>query len=83
MNHRNRNRTLTLLLVLFAVEAVNTVMAGVLDYYSEWVAWTVLGLTIVLIAIALRFQQRLSATATAALLAVPFVLAALGAIIGL
>ena len=79
MNARTQARTLGAITALVFIGAVNT-FAGVADMYSEWFAWTMYALMIVLIALVLRFQRHLSAGVTTALLALPFVLAALAMI---
>ena len=62
--------------------AFNNVMAGILDVYAEWFAWTIFSLTLLLVVLFLRFQQHLSVLQTIALLALPFVFAVAGALVG-
>ena len=83
MNAQTRSRTVAALLAVVIIVTINTVMAGFLDVYNEWFAWLIFGLTLVLVIVALRFQQRLSAPQTFGLLAIPLVLAVGGALIGL
>lgn len=83
MNTQTRSRTVGALLAVVITVALNTVMAGILDVYGEWFAWLIFALTLVLVVVALRFQQRLSAPQTFGLLAIPLVLAVGGALIGL
>ena len=82
MTTQTQTRTLAAFIALVFIGAVNTV-AGVTDLYSEWVIWSLYALMIVVIALALRFQARLSAGVTAAILALPFVLAALAMALGI
>lgn len=82
MNAQTRSRTFGALMAIVLTVAFNTVMAGILDVYAEWFAWTIFGLTLVLVVLVLRFQQHLSVLQTTALLALPFVLAVVGALIG-
>ncbi len=82
MNAQTRSRTFGALMAVVLTVAFNTVMAGILDVYAEWFAWTIFGLTLVLVVLVLRFQQHLSVLQTTALLALPFVLAVVGALIG-
>ena len=81
MNAQTRSRTFGALVAVVLTVAFNTVMAGILDVYAEWFAWTIFGLTLVLVVLALRFQHHLSLLQTTALLALPFVLAVVGALI--
>jgi hypothetical protein len=60
--------------------AFNTTMQ-LADLYSEWFAWTMYGLMVIAAFAVLRYQRRLTATLSAILLALPFVLAALGGLI--
>ncbi|MDP9315220.1 MAG: hypothetical protein M3R24_30880 [Chloroflexota bacterium] len=82
MNAQTRSRTFGALMAVVLTVAFNTVMAGILDVYAEWFAWTIFGLTLVLVVLVLRFQQHLSVLQTTALLALPFVLAVVGALMG-
>ena len=60
--------------------AFNTTMQ-LTDLYSEWFAWTMYGLMVIAAFVVLRYQRRLTALISAILLALPFVLAALGVLI--
>ncbi len=82
MNSQTRSRTFGALMAVVLTVAFNTVMAGILDVYAEWFAWTIFGLTLLLVILVLRFQHHLSVPQTTALLALPFVLAVVGALIG-
>lgn len=82
MNSQTRSRTFGALMAVVLTVAFNTVMAGILDIYAEWFAWTIFGLTLLLVILVLRFQHHLSVPQTTALLALPFVLAVVGALIG-
>lgn len=82
MNPNNQLRTLIALVVLLAVAFLNTLLASVLNAYNEWFAWAVFVVAIALVVVVLRFPQRFTTRTAAALLAVPFVLAVVGALIG-
>jgi uncharacterized membrane protein len=82
LNKSNQSRTVLVLIMLLLLGGLNTVLASVLRVYPEWFAWTIYGVMAALIAVALRFQQRLSVPATIGLLTVPFVLAIVGALLG-
>jgi hypothetical protein len=82
MERQTRVRTLSAVLVLIVLAMLNTLMQ-LANLYSEWFAWTLYGVAVVVIVVVLRFQQQLNSTVTAVLLAIPFVLAALAALIGI
>lgn len=83
MNAQTKSRTLGAMLAIVALIMVNNLLSGILKLYAEWYAWTITGVAVVVIVTALRFQGRLSTGVLLALLALPFVLAALGAILGM
>lgn len=83
MNTQTRSRTFGALMAVVVTVSLNTVMAGIMNLYGEWLAWTVFGLTLLLVVVVLRFQQHLSAVQTLGLLAIPIALAIAGAFIGL
>lgn len=80
MRKQTQSRTLGVILSLMLFVVVNTAMQ-LFNSYSEWLAWALYALMVVAVFVALRYQQRLTTTASAALLALPFVLAALGALL--
>jgi len=80
MRKQSQTRTLSVLLTLMLFVAFNTTMQ-LTDLYSEWFAWTMYGLMVIAAFVVLRYQRRLTATISALLLALPFVLAALGGLI--
>jgi hypothetical protein len=82
MHKQTQARTLSVLLALIGLVLMNTFLSAALRLYGEVLAWTVYGVAIVLLVVALRFQQRLSGAALAALLGLPFALALLFAVIG-
>lgn len=81
MHKQTQARTLSVLLALVGLVMLNTFLSAGLRLYGAWLAWTVYGVGIVLLAAALRFQQRLTGTMMAVLLALPFVLTLLLALI--
>ena len=83
MNTQTRGRTFGALMAVVITVALNTVMAGIMNLYGEWFAWTIFALLLLLVVVVLRFQQHLSTIQTLALLAIPVVLAVSGALIGL
>jgi positive regulator of sigma E activity len=80
MRKETQSRTLSVILSLIVFVVVNTSMQ-LLNTYSEWFAWTLYALMVAAVFVVLRYQQRLTAQVSAALLALPFVLAALGALL--
>lgn len=82
MRKQSQTRTLSAVLVLMLFVVVNTSMQ-LLNTYSEWFAWALYGLMLVVVFVALRYQQRLTGAASAAILALPFVLALLGVVVGI
>jgi hypothetical protein len=80
MRKQSQARTLSVVLTLMLFVAFNTVMQFT-DLYSEWFAWTMYGLIVIAAFVVLRYQRRITATIAALLLALPFVLAALGMLI--
>ncbi len=68
--------------MLILVIIFNTLMQ-LIDAYSEWYAWTLYAFAILAVVLTLRFQRQLTATMTALILAVPFVLVALGVLAGI
>ncbi len=80
MRKQSQSRTLSVLLTLMLFVAFNTTLQ-LADLYSEWFAWTMYGVMVIAAFVVLRPQRRLTATISAILLALPFVLAALGALI--
>lgn len=82
MQKQTQARTMSVMLGLIGLILVNTFLSAGLRLYNEWSAWTIYAVGLVLIAVALRFQQRLTTAATVGLLALPFVLAALFSLIG-
>lgn len=82
MSKQSTTLTLLALLSLVALVFVNITLGASLGLYGPWFAWTVFGFGVVVVVLVLRFQQRLGATARWALLALPFLVAAAGALIG-
>ena len=82
MNTQTQALTVVAIVAIVLIGAVNTV-GGVMDLYSEWYAWALYALMVVLVAVVLRYQSRLSTGMRTGILAVPFVLAALGVLIGI
>lgn len=82
MSRQSTTLTMLALVTLVALIFVNIILGASLELYSPWFAWTVFGLGVGAVALVLRFQQRLGAAARWGLLALPFLLAAGGAVIG-
>ncbi len=82
MMPQSRGRTAVTLIAAMLIVALNTLFSVAFHRYSAWFAWAVLALTVALIVVALRFQQRLTLVTTLALMAVPIVVAAVGALVG-
>jgi hypothetical protein len=80
MRKQSHSRTLSVVLTLMLFVAFNTVMQ-LSDLYSEWFAWVMYGRMVIAAFVVLRYQRRLTATFSAIILALPFVLAALGGLI--
>lgn len=83
MHKQTRPNTVIAVLMLVAIVMLNTVFAGILDFYSTWYAWLVYGLGALLVFLSMRFQRRLSSAATFGMLAVPLLLALVGAALGI
>lgn len=81
MQKQTQSRTLGVLLALIGLALVNTLFSAGLRLYGPWLAWTVYFIAAVLVFVALRYQQRLTTAMMAALLALPFAVAALFALI--
>ncbi len=82
MTKQTRYRTLITIITLALVIAANTAMQ-LTDRYSEWIAWVIYGITVLVIIIALRLQPRISLLQLGILLAIPFVVIGLAALIGM
>lgn len=82
MTPQTRGRTVITLFAVIIAIGVNTFYSVAFDDYSAWFAWAVVGIIVALLALVLRFQQRLTASSTLLILAVPIVVATAGAIIG-
>lgn len=82
MQKQTQSRTLGVLLALIGLALVNTLFSAGLRLYGPWLAWTVYFIAAVLVFVALRYQQRLTTAMMALLLALPFAVAALFALIG-
>jgi len=80
MRKQPQSRTLSVILTLMLFVAFNTVMQ-LTDLYSEWYAWTMYALMVIAAFVVLRYQRQLTTTTSAIMLALPFVLAALGGLI--
>lgn len=81
MQKQTQSRTLGVLLALIGLALVNTLFSAGLRLYGAWLAWTVYFVAAAMVFVALRFQQRLTTATIVGLLAVPFVVAALFAVI--
>jgi len=82
MSGQSRTLTLLALVSLIALVFVNITLGASLELYSAWYAWAVFGLGVVAVTLVLRFQQQLGSAARWALLALPFLFALCGAVIG-
>ncbi len=80
MDKTTRLRSLSALLMVVFIVVLNT-LVQLSGYYSGWLALAIYAVAALLVFVTLRFQRRLSPVATAALLAVPFALVALGALV--
>ncbi len=80
MRKQTHLRTLIAILILMVFVIINTLMQLV-DTYSEWYAWTLYGVMVAAVFVVLRYQQRLAVIPSAAILAIPFVLVLLGALL--
>jgi|GEM_PF-5150200 len=81
MKRSTQTRTLTVLLVLSALIGLNTLMQ-LLNTYSEWLAWVVYAIALLTVFYTLRFQGTLSSRAMTGVLAIPFIVVVLGALLG-
>lgn len=81
MTPESRGRTLAALLALIAIIVVNTGYTVAIDGYRAWVAWSVVALAVVCLSAALRLQARLALWQMLALLALPLLIATLGALL--
>lgn len=82
MMPQSRGRTAVTLIAAMLIVAINTLFSVAFDRYSAWFAWVVLALTVALIVVALRFQQRLTLATTLLLMTVPIIVATVGVIVG-
>jgi hypothetical protein len=82
MSRKSTTLTLMALVTLIALIFVNIILGASLGLYSPWFAWAVFGIGIGVVALVLRFQQQLGVAARWSLLALPFLIAAGGAVIG-
>ena len=74
MEQETHLRTLSALLMLVLFVIFNTLM-NLLGYYRQWFAVATYSVELVCLALALRYQRRLTVVALAALLLVPFAVA--------
>lgn len=82
MRKQTQSRTLGVILSLMLFVIFNTSLQLV-NRYSEWVAWALYALMVVVVFGVLRFQGRLTPLNTALILALPFVLGLIAALLGL
>lgn len=81
MQQSNQWRTVGTLVMIILVVMVNALCAFVFELYPEWVAWCTYALAALVMFVVLRYQQRLTTTLTAALMALPFVVSLLAVLI--
>jgi hypothetical protein len=77
-----RGRTAGTLIAAMLIIAINTLYSVVFDRYSAGLAWAVVAITVVLLVLVLRFQQRLTALSTLLILALPILIATAGLMLG-
>lgn len=81
MTKQTRYRTLVTIAALALVITANTIMQLV-DRYSEWLAWIVYAISVLVVVLALRLQAHMSLLQLGMLLIMPFVVIGLAALIG-
>jgi hypothetical protein len=79
---QTRYRTLITIVTIALVIAANTAMQ-LTDRYSEWLAWVVYGVTVLVVVLALRLQAHISLLQLGMLLVMPFVMIGVAALIGM
>ncbi len=82
MTKQTRYRTLIIVVTIALVIAANTAMQ-LTDRYSEWLAWLVYGVTVLVVVLALRLQAYMSLLQLGMLLVMPFVIIGVAALIGI
>jgi hypothetical protein len=81
MQKQTQARTLIVVLSLMLFVMFNTALQ-LFDRYSEWYAWTMYAVMVLAVFAVLRFQQQLPPSTSGLILSLPFVLAAIGVLLG-